>query len=333
MKKLKVLLVTKLSREQIAYLKSKIEPKYEFIEPDQYTKEELVKLSKDADILLGDVIYKEMLEGNKIKFIQVPWAGVDKLDYELLNEFDIPVYNSHSNALPVAEFAVGLLLSIAKKIPYHDKLLRQGDWNRRQLEGENKENQNSSYISNKTIGFIGYGNIGRTIGRLIQGFNPNIMVIVSDKNRKYEEVSFVGDHSDLDYVLENSDYLVIASALTDKTKHMINSKNISKMKDTAYIINISRGLIIEEEALYNAVKNRTIAGAAIDTWYNYPTRSLGTTNPSNYDFSQLNNIILSPHRAAQCIGGFPYFDHAIENLEAYYNGEELINRLSLKKGY
>lgn len=333
MEKLKVLLVTKLSGEQIAYIRERIEDKYEFIEPKKYSKEELITLSKDADILLGDVIYREMLEGNDIKFIQIPWAGVDKADLGLVKEYNIPIYNSHSNALPVAEYAVALLLSIAKKIPYHDGLLREGDWNRRFDENEERESQFSSYVYNKTIGFIGYGNIGRTIGKLLSGFNPNIMVIVSDKNREYEEVSFVGDRNDLDYVLEKSDYLVIASALTDDTRGIINMKNIDKMKDTSYIVNISRGPIIEEEALFYAIKNRKIAGAAIDTWYNYPKKSLEKISPSKYDFSQLNNIILSPHRAAQSIGGFPYFDHAIDNLNAYNKGEKLINQLDLTKGY
>ena len=330
--KTNVLLTTKLSNLQIDYIKDSLGNEFNLIVPEKFDEEEILKYTSEVKILLGDNITKSMLDGGNIELIQIPWAGVEKLDFELLKNYNIPVCNSHSNALSVAEHAVALLLGIAKKLPYHDKILRDGDWNR--VENKNMESQYSSYISNKTIGIIGYGSIGRNIGKLLKGFNPKIMAIVSDKNKEYDEVDFIGDMSDLDYVLENSDYVVVASALTDETRGMLNKENLSKMKNTSYIINISRGRIIDEESLYYVLENRLIAGAGIDTWYNYPKEPGDKTYPSKkYDFHKLSNIIISPHRAAQIEGEFTYLDDAVDNIKKYLKNKDYINSLNMKKGY
>ena len=332
MVKTNILLTTKLSDSQVNYIKDNIGSEFNLIVPESFDETEILKHIQDVKIILGDNITKAMLDGGNIELIQIPWAGVEKLEFELLKNYDIPVCNSHSNALSVAEHAVGLLLSIAKKIPYHDNLLRGGDWNR--VGNKNVESQYSSYISNKTIGIIGYGNIGKSIGKLMKGFNPKIMAIVSDKNKKYDEVDFIGDKDDLDYVLENSDYVVVATALTDETRGMLNKENLVKMKNTSYIINISRGRIIDEESLYYVLENRLIAGAGIDTWYNYPEEPKDITYPSKkYDFHKLSNMIVSPHRAAQIEGEFTYLDDAVDNIKRYHRDKDYINGLNIEKGY
>lgn len=319
----------------IEYLKKNLDEGFDIITPQKFDDDSILKHIDNVEILLGDNIKKEMLDKGNVQLIQIPFAGVERLDYELLLNYDIPVCNSHSNALSVAEYAVGLLLGISKKIPYHDRLLRNGDWNKDSKKWEaGKVSTFASYVSGKTVGFIGYGNIGKNIGKLLQGFNTKLMAIVSDKNKKYEELDFIGDSSDLDYVIGNADYIVVAAALTGETRGMLNKDNLVKMKDTAYIINISRGRIIDEESLFYILENKMIAGAAIDTWYNYPEGSSEITYPSKkYDFHNLDNIILSPHRAAQIWGEVTYLDDAIYNINQYRKNKEFINKLNLKKGY
>lgn len=336
MKKTKILINHSfLSDSDIEYMNKNLDEGFDIITPDKFDDDSILKHIDGVEILLGDNIKKEMLERGNVQLIQIPFAGVERLDYELLLNYDIPVCNSHSNALSVAEYAVSLLLSISKKIPYHDRLLRNGDWNRDSKKWEEKKVSNfSSYVSGKTVGFIGYGNIGKNIGKLLQGFNTKLMAIVFDKNKKYEELDFIGDSNDLDYVLENADYIVVAAALTDETRGMLNKDNLIKMKDTAYIINISRGRIIDEESLFYILENKIIAGAAIDTWYNYPDSLSEITYPSKkYDFHKLDNIVISPHRAAQIWGEVTYLDDAIYNINQYRKNKEFINKLNLKKGY
>ncbi len=332
--KTNILFTNKYSKSQMKYFKDNLEDEFNLKIPENFDEKEILKYIADAKILIGDNITKAMLEEGNFEFIQIPYAGVEKLDFDLLSNYDIPVYNSHSNALSVAEHALGLLLGIAKKIPYHDKLLREGDWNRKKKREKNTETQYSSYVSNKTIGIIGYGSIGQAIGKLLRGFNPKIMAIVSDKTRKYEDVDFLGDLNDLDYVLEKSDYVLVATALTEETEGILNRDNLTKMKETSYLINISRGKIIDEEALYYILENRLIAGAGIDTWYEYPEKSGDLVYPSKkYDFNKLTNIIMSPHRAAQIDGEFTYLDDAIYNIKQYNKEKKYKNKLNIKKGY
>lgn len=334
MNKTKVLMVTEQSRSKIKYIEDSLGEEFDLIVPEDFDEKSILKHISEAKILLGDNITRGMLDQGTIELVQVPWAGVERLDFELLSNYDIPICNSHSNAMAVAEYAVGLLLGISKKISYHDKLLRSGDWNRIKKEEKNSETIYSSYISNKSIGFIGYGNIGRNIGKLLKGFNPKIMAIVSDKSKKYDEVDFLGDSNDLDYVLENSDYIVVATALTKETEGMLNKENLTKMKSTAYIINISRGKVIDEEGLYHVLDNRLIAGAGIDTWYNYPKNNEDIIYPSErYDFHKLNNIIITPHRAAEIDGEFTYLNDAIDNIKRYKKEKNYKNKLNIKKGY
>lgn len=333
MTKTKVLLINEYSKSQIKYFKEKLS-EFDFVVPKNFDEDELLKHISDAKILLGDRVTRAMLEKGNIEFIQVPQAGVENLDFELLLEYNIPAYNSHSNALSVAEYAVALLLGISKKIPYHDSLLRLGDWNKGIKNDKNNETLYSSYVSNKTIGIIGYGNIGKNIGKLLKGFNPKIMAIVSDKTKKYDSVDFLGDLGDLDHLLESSDYVIVATALTDKTKGILNKEKLTKMKRTAYLINVSRGKIIDEDALYYILKNRLIAGAGIDTWYEYPKKGKKIVCPSKkYEFNKLSNIIMSPHRAAEIDGEFTYFDDAIYNIKQYHREKNYKNKINIKKGY
>lgn len=333
MKEIKILFTTRRPKPEIDYLKRHLVGPYKLIFPNTYTEEGILEHIEDVDILLGDFVTREMLERGDIKLVQVPFAGIENLDSELLSNYDVPVCNSHSNALAVAESAVALLLSIAKKIPYHDKLLRNGDWNKTTSEDTSESlSIYGSYLYNKRVGFIGYGNIGRRISKLLSGFDCKYMAIVRDKNKHYEELDFIGDRNDLDYVLSNADYLIIAAPLTEGTEGMLNLNNLKKLKRTAYIINISRGRIIDEESLYYILSNNLIRGAAIDVWYNYPEDD-ELTRPSKFDFHKLNNIIMSPHRADLIYGHYPYWDDAIKNIKALREGKDLINLLDLRKGY
>ena len=331
--KINVLFTMSRPQMQIDYIKEKLGDGFNLIFPKDYSEESILEHIDQADVLLGNYITAPMLDNGNIKLIQVPIVGIEKLDFDLLAKYDIPVCNTHSNALAVAEAAVALLLSIAKKIPYHDKLLRKGDWNKKATE-DSKEalSLHNSYVSNSTVGFIGYGHIARNIANLLKGFNCEFMAIVNDKSQRYDELDFIGDENDLNYLLSNVDYLVVAVPLTPRTEGMLNKDNLRNMKKTSYIINIARGRVIDEEGLYYILSNNLIRGAALDVWYNYP-QDMELTIPSNYDFHKLNNVIMTPHRADIMYDSYPFLDGAIENLKAFKEGKEVKNILDLSKGY
>jgi lactate dehydrogenase-like 2-hydroxyacid dehydrogenase len=137
-----------------------------------------VKESAPQPIISKPPIKKAKKIAKKLKLIQVPWTGVDRLDFELLKKFrDVIICNSHSNCLAVAEYAVALLFDLVKKISYHDQLLRDGNWNRPSEAHEVNYNIFSSYVSNKKVGILGYGNIGKKIKKILNGFDCSFYIV------------------------------------------------------------------------------------------------------------------------------------------------------------
>jgi phosphoglycerate dehydrogenase-like enzyme len=139
---------------------------------------------------------------------------------------------------------------------------------------------------------------------------------------------------DLGVVAAAADFLVVTVPLVDETLGMIDRKVFDRMRATAYLVSVSRGEVIVEEDLYRALSEHRIAGAAIDTWYQYPRPDSPDVLPSRrFPFHELDNLVLSPHRAGFARGELPHLDDAIENLNRFAAGKELINIVDLSAGY
>ena len=175
------------------------------------------------------------------------------------------------------------MFSLARQIPRGDSGVRKGEWLKKELKG--------TELKGKYLGLIGCGNIGKRLGRLAKGLNMNIIgydVIPIDPEFT-KEVGLM--KTDLDTLLQSSDYVSIHVPLLDSTYHLIDSKKLSIMKKTAKIINTSRGGVIDEDALYDALKNENLGGAALDVFEKEPA----TDSP----LATLPNVILTPHIGAQ----------------------------------
>ena len=183
----------------------------------------------------------------------------------------------------VAELVIGLMLSLAREIPRADREVRDGNWIKKELMG--------SELKGKYLGIVGLGNIGKRLGRLARSLNMNIIgfdVVPIDEEFS-KEVGLM--KADLDTLLTSSDYISLHVPLLDSTKHMINAEKIASMKNTARIINTSRGGVIDEKALADALKTGKLAGAALDVFEVEPA----TSN----ELAALPNFISTPHIGAQ----------------------------------
>ncbi len=181
-------------------------------------------------------------------------------------------------------------------------------------------------LAGKTLGIIGLGSIGMEIARKGKCFGMNVIGI----KKTHENVRWVDEvytPENLDIVLGESDYLVLCVPATDETKNLIGERELKKMKISAYLINIARGDVIDENALIRALKEKWIAGAAIDVTREEP---LSPDSP----LWELDNLIITPHVA----GSSPYYwdravDIFVENLKRFFQGEELINVVDWDRGY
>lgn len=334
---MKVLLTRPFLKGDLDYISGRINENVTLIDPGFYSEESLLNYVKEADVLFGNFFTERMIiAAENLKFIQIPWTGVENLDFELLRKYNITVCNSHSNAAVVAEHAVALMLDAAKKLSYHDRLLRMGKWNRVTPGKLNEISPFSVSITGSKIGIIGFGSIGQKIFKMLNSFESSFKVFDRKISDKYEMAENLKQYTPEEICSElyDLDFVFVAVPLTDETRQLIDKKFFSAMKPESVLINISRGEIINESDLYFALKNRTISFAGIDTWFNYPSRESPDVFPSaRYEFHLLDNVVLSPHRAGYVDGAYPHLDDAIENLNRYYAGKPLKNIISLINKY
>ena len=228
---------------------------------------------------------RELIEkADKCKIIARVGVGLDNIDEEAAKEKNIRVINAVEGATTaVAELVIGLMLSMAREIPRADREIRNGNWIKKELMG--------SELKGKYLGIVGLGNIGKRLGRLARALNMNIIgydvIPIDDEFSK--EVGLM--KADLGTLLSSADYVSLHVPLLDSTHHMINAEKLKLMKNTARIINTSRGGVIDEEALYNSLKEGNIAGAALDVFEVEPATGNRLTT--------LPNFIATPHMGAQ----------------------------------
>jgi D-3-phosphoglycerate dehydrogenase len=230
-------------------------------------------------------ITKEIIDkAENCKIIARVGVGLDNVDQEAAKAKNIRVINAVEGAMnAVAELVLGLMLSLARQTARGDRAIRDGKWLKKELKG--------TELRGKYLGIIGLGNIGKKLGRLAKALNMNIIgydVIPIDEEFS-KEVGLM--KSDLDTLLQSSDYVSMHVPLLDSTYHLIDSQKLSTMKKTAKIINTSRGGVIDEDALYEAIKSGNLGGAALDVFENEPA--------TDNKLAELDNVILTPHIGAQ----------------------------------
>jgi phosphoglycerate dehydrogenase-like enzyme len=284
-------------------------PDVSFIK-DSDTSHRLELLKNAEAAVCGKLTEDEIKIAPLLKIVFVPFTGLNTFPLELLKERGIIISNTHANNNIVAEKAIALALALLGRIVEYDSDLRKGIWNL-SLQRENMWTS----LQNKTCGLLGTGKIGTSIAKFTKAFNCTNIGFRKNVNITPPDIDEVS--GDLDYVIGKSDIIFITLPLTKDTYHIIDEKVLAKMKNK-YLINVGRGDLILEEALYNALKNGTLAGAGLDVWYNYPGRSNNPVHPSRFPFHELKNVVLSPHKAShtqEAIQGM--IDDTIENIRAY----------------
>ena len=256
-------------------------------EPEISPEQILEKISSFNIVIIRSrtTITKEMIDkADNCKIIARVGVGLDNVDQEAAKVKGIRVINAVEGAMnAVAELVLGLMLSLARQTTRGDRAIRNEKWLKKELKG--------TELRGKYLGIIGLGNIGKRLGRLARALNMNIIGydVVPIDEEFAKEVGLM--KADLNTLLQSSDYVSIHVPLLDSTYHLLDAEKMSTMKKTAKIINTSRGGVVDEDALYNALKNGTLGGAALDVFEKEPV--IGTK------LVELDNIILTPHIGAQ----------------------------------
>ena len=283
-----------------------------------------IGLIKTADILISlsfsqnEIKPPEISCLEKIRFIQLIYAGADNVPFKRIPADLTVASNIGAFARPIAEHVLALTLALAKHlIPKNDQL-RNSKFDR---SGFNQE------IKGGVCGIIGFGGNGREIARTMQAVGMKIYGI-NRSGTTDMPVDFIGTRADLESVLEASDVVVVATPLTRETENLIGEDELGRMKKNAILINVGRGAVINQEALYKHLKATPEFRAGIDTWWSEPLEHEAFA--PEYPFFDLPNIIGTPHCADHVPGSIPYATRkALENVRNYLTGGELrgiINR-------
>ncbi|MEO0281051.1 MAG: 2-hydroxyacid dehydrogenase [candidate division WOR-3 bacterium] len=292
----------------------------------EFEKEEI----EFTHVLITYRLKKEQIEFSKnLKYLFVPYAGLNNFPIDTLKERDVVVCNSHENTKYVAERAFGLTLALLGEIVIFHNDLKKGIWHR---DGLYKEYWDT--IREKKCTIVGTGSIGKELARLLKVFNCKIMGVKRklEKNEDLENFDFITDN--LSEGLKFGEIVLLTLPLTKESENLINEKNIS-LFEGKYLVNVSRGRIIDEKVLYESLKNKILKGAALDVWYNYPKD--GEENkkpPSTYPIYELENVVISPHKGAHTEEAEKGdVDFTIENIKNLIEGKKLKNIVDLEKGY
>ncbi len=284
----------------------------------------LIREIEDAEVLFAYRISEKVAEkAERLKWIQSPFVGVDSLMHEAIREKGVVITCSRGiHYSQASDHTFALILAFARKLPELFMDQKNRVWKVRHPIPFHPLDE----LAGKTLGIIGLGSIGREIARKGKCFGMKVIGI--RKTRKdVEWVDEIHTPENLDLVLQNSDYLVLCVPATAETTNLIGERELKKMKNSAYLINIARGDVVDEKALIRALREKWIAGAAIDVTVEEPL-------PSGSPLWELDNLIITPHVA----GSSPYYwDRAVEifveNLKRFIRGEELVNVVDWERGY
>ena len=288
----------------------------------------------DYDILIAAFPQQALLEASpKLKALVIPFAGLPQPTQALLQNYPhVAVYNTPYNSVATAETALALMMASAKFLVKADRDLRRNDWTLRYSE------QPQLVLEGRTALILGYGRIGRHMAPVCQALG---MAVIGTKRRlrpgdEEDPYATIYEVEHLSSLLPKADVLLIALPETPETEGLIGEKELEQLPNNAVLVNVGRGSVVDETALYQALVNGKLAAAGLDVWYHYPRAEEARTDtaPSRYPFHELDNVVMSPHKA----GWLGREDESrmvflAQMLNAYAAGEALPNRVDLELGY
>lgn len=309
--KKKILITYNLPREGFAELTEHFE--LIFPENDSFSKTEVLERVAECDALLSMfnfVIDKEIIDaGKNLKIISNFGVGFNNVDFEYARHKGVMVTNTPDPVVePTAEMAFALMLATARRVAECDRKLRDAASG---LKWGVMENLGVG-LHGKTLGIVGLGRIGKSIARRAEAFGMKVVY----HNRKETEAGNAKYCSTLDELLYVSDFVSLNVPLTDETRHLIGADALKKMKPSAILINTARGPVVDEPALADALKNRTIRAAGLDVFENEPS-----VCPQ---LLALDNVVLAPHNGTATIDArIEMSRFAVRNIVNFFDGGKI----------
>ena len=282
---------------------------------------------RDAEVVFTiSVRPEQFVAARSLRWIHTPSAAVHQMLFPELINSPVTLTNSREVHGPVvAEHVLALMFALAKKIPQSVLLQQKRVWGQEPIWNEGPHPQE---IAGATLGLIGVGSIGGRVARMVAALGMRVMAVREHPEKGTPEgVEQVSPLSQLDQLLGQSDFVVIAAPLLAATERLINAERLAHMKPSAYLINVGRGPQVDQAALIEALRTRQIAGAALDVFAREPL-------PPDSPLWDLDNLLITPHTAGLTAKLWQrHYELFSENLRRYTAGEPMLYVVDKHKGY
>lgn len=288
--------------------------------PDQLAPEDEAVYA-GADAVIGIRYDATLPRFSNLKLFQVPGAGYDQVDLAQLPP-EAAVCNAYGHEGAIAEYVLAAMLADTVPFADADQRLRQGEW--AYMAGRRESTHPE--LSQKTVGIVGFGHIGREIARRAKAFGMRIHVCNRSPVADSTLVDAAWLLSAAGEFWGSVDTVVLCVPLADETRGLVTAGALQALRPGATLINVARGPVVDERALYEALKSRRLRRAVIDTWYTYPTPEQPDTLPSTLPFHELDNVVMTPHMSGWSVGTIVRRQATFaENIRRSGAGEDLIN--------
>ncbi|MEM6429473.1 MAG: NAD(P)-dependent oxidoreductase [Deinococcota bacterium] len=291
-------------------------------------RDNLSKHLETVTILVDGSANEVELDAPNLKHLIVPWAGVTHIRDKLLARPNLSLHNSHYNAPFVAQHSIAMMFAAMHRLFVADRHLRQGDWTMR-----NNPELDAMLLTDTTVLLLGYGAIGKAVARLLHPLGLNVTILKRNPVQD-EAINHCYTPDDLPDALANADVVICSLPLTPTTEGLLDANALSHLKEHSILINVGRGRVIDEAALYQHLQTHSLCVAALDVWWRGANKHPDTPSyPANKPFWELLNVIMSPHRADQVKNSnHARFEDVASTIAALCKGE-MRNQVDVGQGY
>jgi phosphoglycerate dehydrogenase-like enzyme len=277
---------------------------------------------RDADVYVGSRFTAEMADAaEKLRLIHVAGAGTDKVDFEVLGP-EVLVANTFHHERSIAEYVVAAAVMLRRDFPSQDRQLRSDVWATSVYDSSISQ---AGTLGDAHIGFVGFGHIGQCAWNLFRAFSCNGSAVTGSGRVPECGLAWAGSTGELDRLLTECDVVVVSAPLNGETEGMIGAAQLRALGPDGVLVNVGRGPLVQERALYDALTGGVIRAAAIDVWYRYPSGD-GVSAPSDLPFGELPNLLMTPHSSGVTRDTFiGRVDDITANIGRLQRGEPLRN--------